>query len=100
METVRTHRVGTITTGLSFIAFGVMFVLHLFMNIISYDLIFKLWPFILIGIGVEVLVSTFSKNKVVYDKAAIVLMFFLAFFAMSMAGADLFIQYFKSGQLF
>ena len=100
METVRTHKVGTITTGLSLIAFGVMFALHLFMNAISYEIIFKLWPIILIGIGVEVLISTFSKDKIVYDKAAIVLMFFLAFFAMSMAGADLFFQYFRNGQLF
>ena len=42
METVRTHRVGSITTGFAFIAFGVMFILHLFLSVISYDVIFKL----------------------------------------------------------
>ena len=89
MDNLRTHRVGTITTGLTFIAFGVMFMLHLFMNAISYDMIFKLWPTILIGLGVEVLISNFLPRNIVYDKAAIVLMFFLAFFAMGMAGADL-----------
>ena len=88
METVRTHRVGTITTGLSLIAFGVMFVLHMFLNVISYDLIFKLWPVILIGLGVELLLSNFAKDKIVYDKAAIFLMFVMALFAMGMAGAD------------
>lgn len=88
METVRTHRVGTITTGLSLIAFGVMFVLHMFLNVLSYDLIFKLWPVILIGLGVELLLSNFIKDKIVYDKAAIFLMFVMALFAMSMAGAD------------
>ena len=55
METVRTHRVGTLTAGLSFITFGVLFLLHLFINAISYDLIFKLWPFIIIGLGIELL---------------------------------------------
>lgn len=92
MGTVRTHRVGTITTGFAFIAFGVMFILHLFLSVISYDLIFKLWPLILIGLGVEVLVSSFKPDNVVYDKAAILLMFVLAFFAMCMAGADLVFQ--------
>lgn len=93
MGTVRTHRVGTITTGFAFIAFGVLFILHLFLSVISYDLIFKLWPLILIGLGVEVLVSNFKPDNVVYDKAAILLMFVLAFFAMCMAGADLVFQY-------
>ena len=35
METVRTHRVGSITTGFAFIAFGVMFILHLFLSVHS-----------------------------------------------------------------
>ena len=94
METVRTHRVGTITAGLSLIAFGVMFVLHLFMNVISYELIFKLWPIILIGLGLEVLFSNFIKDKMIYDKGAICLMFVLAIFAMGMAGMDwIFVHY-------
>lgn len=93
MENTRIHRVGTITTGLAFIAFGVMFVLHLFLNAISYDLIFKLWPLILIGLGVEVLASNLKPDNIVYDKAAIVLMFFMALFAMCMAGADMAFQY-------
>ncbi len=97
METVRIHRVGTITTGLSFIAFGLMFILHLFMNAVSYDLIFKLWPMILIGLGVEVLISNFKTDSIVYDKAAILLMFILALFAMCMAGADMMFQYMANG---
>ena len=88
METIRTHRVGTITTGLSLIAFGVMFVLHLFMNAISYDMIFRFWPVILIGLGVEVLLSNFCNDKIVYDKGAICLMLIIAIFTMGMAGMD------------
>ena len=90
MENIRTHRVGTITTGISLIAFGIMFLLHLFVDSISYELIFNLWPVIMIGLGIEVLLSSFSKEKIIYDKAAVILMFFVAFFAMSMAGADMF----------
>ena len=100
MDTVRTHRVGSITTGFVFNAFGIMFILHLFLSLISYDVIFKLWPLILIGLGVEVLASNLKPDNIIYDKAAIVLMFFLAFFAMCMAGADLFFQYVASGEMF
>lgn len=100
METARIHRVGTVTTGIVFIAFGVMFILHLFVNVISYDVIFKLWPLILVGLGVEVLLSNLRPDNLVYDKGAIVLMFILAFFAMGMAGADMVFQYLASGQLF
>ncbi len=92
METVRTHRVGTLTAGLSFITFGVLFLLHLFINVISYDLIFKLWPFIIIGLGIELLLSNFTNKSIIYDKAAVVLVFLITFFAMGMAGADVFIQ--------
>lgn len=92
METVRTHRVGTLTAGFSFITFGVLFLLHLFINAISYDLIFKLWPFIIIGLGIELLLSNFTNKSIIYDKAAVVLVFLITFFAMGMAGADLFIQ--------
>ena len=88
MESIRTHRVGSITTGLMLIAFGVMFVLHLFVGVIGYDLIFKRWPIILIGLGIEVLLSNFNQEKIVYDKGAIFLMITVAFFAMGMAGAD------------
>ncbi len=88
METVRTHRVGSVTTGISLIVFGGMFLLHLFSNLISYEMIFKLWPIILIGLGIEILLSNYIKDKIIYDKAAIVLMFLIAFFAMGMAGAD------------
>ncbi len=88
METVRTHRVGSVTAGLMLIAFGVMFMLHLFSNIISYEMIFKLWPIILVGLGIEVLISNYAQDKLIYDKAAIALMIVMAFFAMGMAGAD------------
>lgn len=93
METVRTHRVGTITTGISLIAFGVLFIVHLFYSALSYTAIFKFWPLILICLGIEVLLSNFAKDTIVYDKGAIVLMFLVAFFAMGMACADMCMQY-------
>lgn len=92
METIRTHRVGTITTGFILIAFGVMFLLHLFFGAVSYEMIFRLWPLILIGLGSEVLLSNFAKDTIVYDKGAIALMIVIAFFAMGMASVDVIMQ--------
>lgn len=86
---IRTHRVGSITAGVSMIAFGILFVLHIFSGIISYNIIFKLWPFMIIGLGVEMLLSNVSGRKFIYDKAAIFLLIIITFFAIGMAGLDM-----------
>ena len=84
----RSHRVGSVTAGLSMISFGVMFLLHLFFEIIDYRMMFSLWPVILILLGLELLLSNFSTKKIVYDKAAIFLLIVMTFFAMGMGVAD------------
>lgn len=83
---IRVHRVGSITTGMAMIVFGVLFILHGCFGLMSYKLIFKLWPFILVGLGIEVLFSNIADWKFVYDKAAIFLLIFVTFFAVCMAG--------------
>ena len=95
METIRTHRVGSVTTGLSMIAFGILFIIHLFFGTIGYDMIFKLWPFILVGLGVEILISNAVKDKFVYDKGAIFLLIMVSLFAMCMAGAEMIFNYYS-----
>lgn len=95
METIRTHRVGSITTGLSMIAFGILFIIHLFFGTIGYDMIFRLWPCILVGLGVEILISNAVKDKFVYDKGAIFLLIMVSLFAMCMAGAEMIFNYYS-----
>ncbi|MDC7293400.1 MULTISPECIES: LiaF transmembrane domain-containing protein [unclassified Butyrivibrio] len=85
----RIHRVGSITTGLTLIVMGVCFILHLFLGLISYEMIFRFWPVIIIGLGIELLVSNVITEKLVYDKAAIFLLIVMVFFSMGMAVADL-----------
>lgn len=89
----RTHRVGSITAGISLIALGILFILHIFVDLLSYGFILKLWPFIMIGVGTEILVSNFSERKFVYDKGAVILLFLVMIFAVCMAGADLCLSY-------
>ena len=85
---VRTRRVGSFTAGISMIVFGVLFLLHLMIDTMSYTVIFSLWPIVLIGLGIEIFLSNFSQRKIVYDKGSVFLLIFMAFFAMLMAFAD------------
>lgn len=86
METVkgRSHKVGTVTLGLSLVCMGVLFLAHMFFPEVSYGFIYKLWPVIFILLGMEILLSHHSRSlgEFIYDKTAIVLVALLILFAM------------------
>ncbi|WFR59724.1 hypothetical protein QA584_11745 [Anaerocolumna sp. AGMB13025] len=93
---MRMHRAGTFTLGFGLIIFGILFMIRIFTNIISYQTVFKLWPFIFILLGGEILIGHRKEETIVYDGAAIFLIMVLTFFAMGMAG----MQYlFENGRL-
>lgn len=87
---MRTHKVGTLTLGVMLIAFGILFLVHLFGGLLSYRIIFDLWPIMFISLGVEVLLSLIPKaqEKFRLDGKAVVLLVILMLFAMAMAGVD------------
>lgn len=88
-QTIRTHRVGTVTFGLILVTMGVLFLLEMIFPVLDYELIFRLWPLIFISLGIEVLISSRkAEERVVYDGAAIFLLIVLVVFAMCMAGVD------------
>ena len=89
---VRTHRVGSVTAGLSMIVFGILFLIHLVTGAMNYTTIFSFWPIVLIGLGIELFLSNFLKKKIVYDKAAVFLLITMALFAMLMALVDVCIR--------
>lgn len=87
MENKTARRPGTLTAGLAMIAFGVLFLLHLWFDAVSYAVIFSLWPTILISLGVELL--CFSRRETARcDFGSMVLLVLLAIFSMGMAAAD------------
>lgn len=90
--TYRTHRVGTVTTGSCMIVFGVLLLLHSLFDMIAYEVIFALWPLVLIGLGMELLLSNFFIKHIVYDKGSIVLLVIMTFFAIGMAVVDVCIR--------
>ncbi len=89
----RTHRVGSVTAGLTMVGYGVMFLLHLFFDLVEYQMMFSLWPVMLILLGMELLFSNFSRKKIVYDKAAVFLLITMTFFTIGMAVADVCFQW-------
>lgn len=84
-NTIRVHRVGSITAGISLISFGIMFLLRLFTDVVNYETVFKFWPVIIIGIGTEILISNSRSPEIKYDKGAVWLMTIMMLFAAGMA---------------
>ena len=91
------RRVGTFTAGITLIVFGVLFILHTFIQTFNYTFIFSLWPVILILLGVEILISYIinKDEKLRYDGGAIALIIILAFFAMGMGGMQFVFEHSK-----
>lgn len=94
-EGYRTHRVGTITCGLVFVLYGILFLLRMVVPGLRFLMIANLWPVILISLGVEILAGCIPKNqenqKIVYDFPAVLLVMLMSFFVMFMAVIDCFL---------
>lgn len=92
---VHIHKVGTLTLGFMLVFFGVLFLVHTAGIALSYEIIFRFWPVILIFLGCEILLAQLLYGKkdqtvrLVYDKAAVFLLIVLTFFSMGMALADI-----------
>ena len=97
-EIHRTRRVGSITCGLMLVLYGILFMVHIIQPRLNYTVIFELWPLILVFLGVEILASSTPKSqekkKYVYDFAAVLLIFIVAFFAMIMSAVSYYYDYY------
>lgn len=86
---MRIRRVGTITCGSILIIFGVLFLVHMFYPALSFAFIMKLWPVILIALGLEMVIANMkykadTETVLKYDKGAIFITFLLTCFALGM----------------
>ena len=93
---MRTRRVGTITCGIVLIVFGLLFLLHMFLPVISYSVIFRLWPLILIFLGVEIMLSNIKATEAAlkYDVGAVLLVILLALFSMGMGLVEMCMEHY------
>lgn len=92
---MKTRRVGSITCGCVLILFGILFFVHMFVPGLSYEMIFHLWPLILILLGIEILAANWKEGEKAfkYDVGAVVLIFVLAVFALIMGGMEFCLEY-------
>ncbi|MCH5255670.1 MAG: DUF4097 family beta strand repeat protein [Lachnospiraceae bacterium] len=97
-EAYHTRRVGSFTCGLMLVLYGILFMVHIIQPKLNYNLIFELWPLILVFLGVEILISCTGRNqekkKYVYDFGAVFLIFIVAFFAMVMSVVSYYNEYY------
>ncbi len=93
----RTRRVGSVTFGLTLILFGVLFLIHIALPTLHYELIFRLWPVVFIILGAEILLESHRSNaekcRFIYDFPAIIMLAMMLLFAMVMAAVDYTITY-------
>lgn len=97
---MRTRRVGSITCGVILIVFGVLFLVHMFYPALSLEFIMKLWPVILIALGLEMVIANLHRTSketevLKYDKGAVFLTFLLACFSLAMGAAEYCIAYYE-----
>lgn len=83
---IKGRRVGTFTTGIVLVIFGILFLLRLIYPSINYLLIASMWPLVLIILGIEIIVAyTINKEEIIkYDFGAIILIIIVSIFAMGM----------------
>ena len=91
-KVIQTRRVGSVTFGLTLICFGIMFLIHIVVPALRYDIIFRMLPIVFILLGIEILVENYKSSqaeyKLVYDFAAVIMLAIMLFFAMMLAVVD------------
>lgn len=110
-QTIKIHRLGSVTFGVVLIALGTLFLVNLFLPSLNYMIIYRFWPIILIMLGIEVLCGSRYKNykvldqdgkvieqsKVIYDLASIFLTMSLTIFTVALAWIDWAYTYHMNG---
>jgi hypothetical protein len=93
---MKSRRVGTLTLGVSLICAGMLFAARQFVpHILTFYFVFKLWPGILILLGIEVLAAyaTHKEERLVYDGWAVFIMILVMCLAAAMAGCQVLIEH-------
>lgn len=96
MERRNNRRLGTLTAGITLIAVGAAMLVSLFLP--SWEVLeiaLKLWPCVLILLGLELLCSRFTKAEDAprVDVGALLIMLLCAAFSFGCAVASLWMQY-------
>lgn len=83
---IKGRPVGTLTTGIVLITFGIIFLLRLMYPSIKYAIIASMWPLVLVILGIEIIISCFRNKEgiIKYDFGGVFILIALSMFAMGM----------------
>lgn len=89
------RRVGSFSLGCVLILMGTLYLLHLVIPSLSYEVIFRFWPAVLILLGGEILVANchHGDKTFEYDLGGIILMFLVVCFSCGMGLIDYMMQH-------
>ena len=90
---MKSRKIGVLTLGVSLIAFGVLYLLRVFVPGWDYLTVLRFWPFVLILLGVEVLLSALlprpeGQPPAKVDPLSVILLFITLFMACGLAAAQ------------
>jgi len=94
---MKSRKIGVLTLGVSLIAFGALYLLRVFMPGWDYLTVLRFWPFVLILLGVEVLLSALlprpeGQPPARVDALSVILLFITLFLACGLAAAEFALQ--------
>jgi len=90
---MKSRKIGVLTLGVSLIAFGVLYLLRVFVPGWDYLMVLRFWPFVLILLGVEVLLAALlprpeGQPPAKVDALSVILLFVTLFMACALAAAE------------
>ena len=90
---MKSRKIGVLTLGVALVAFGALYLLRVFVPGWNYLTVLRFWPFVLVLLGAEVLLSALLPRKegeppAKVDALSIVLLFFTLFMACGLAAAE------------
>ena len=90
---MRSRKIGVFTLGIALIAFGVLFMVRVFVPWFDYIRVLQFWPVVLILLGVEVLIAALLPKRdgeppLRLDAASVILLFMTLFLACGLAAAQ------------
>ena len=83
---IKGRHVGTFTTGIVLVMFGIMFLVRLVYPSINYVIIASMWPLVLVILGIEIILSRLVNKEgiIKYDFGGIFILITLSIFSLGM----------------
>ena len=90
---MKSRKIGVLTLGVALVAFGLLYLLRVFVPGWNYVTVLRFWPFVLILLGAEVLLAALlprpeGQSAPKLDALSVILLFVTLFMACALAAAE------------